>query len=183
MTAKSTEQIDFGFQPFETQHHFLLHLPRSKKDDVIVLERFSWDPLDKDNKELHLSEDSNIKVKISREKWEHIQVFIEKAFNARLKKLKLRAGKLQSGNIIFERLLGKELMVLLWAIEDAESRLIPTAIQSWENLTKEERWWLFTITNASSGYYRRKSGWRIALRYALTDSKSRADKPIQGFLF
>ena len=40
------------------------------------------------------------------------------------------------------------LTLLAWAIEDADPALIPTAIKNWLGLAPEERWWLFTMTNA-----------------------------------
>ena len=48
--------------------------------------------------------------------------------------------------------------------------LIPTAIRNWKGLMPEERWWLYTMTNASTGHIKDKKGWRIALRYALCEN-------------
>lgn len=70
------------------------------------------------------------------------------------------------------RELGKELVLLAWAIEDADSGLIPTAIANWNGLEPEERWWLYTQTAAATGHgiSDRGKGWRKALRYALTEN-------------
>ena len=69
------------------------------------------------------------------------------------------------------RLLGKELVLLAWAIEDAEPILAHAAIQNWRGLSPEERWWLYTMTAAQSGHYgKRNIGWRKAVRYALTEN-------------
>ena len=79
-------------------------------------------------------------------------------------------GRFKSGYLPIERLLGKELILLLWAIEDSDPSLIKMALANWLGLSPEERWWLFTMANASTGYYNNKRGWRIAIRYALTDN-------------
>jgi hypothetical protein len=67
--------------------------------------------------------------------------------------------------------LGKELCVLCWAVEDAPPADIPNALRNWEALAPEERWWLFTMTVATTGQAMQKGlGWRKALRAALADN-------------
>ena len=68
--------------------------------------------------------------------------------------------------------LGKELCILCWAVEDASPDDIPNALHNWEALAPEERWWLYTMTNAATGHAinGRGKGWRKALRYALTEN-------------
>ena len=79
-------------------------------------------------------------------------------------------GKFKIGDIPVERLLGKEMILLLWAIEDSDPKLISTAVKNWLGLSQEERWWLFTMTNAVTGNAYDKRGWRKAIRYALTEN-------------
>ena len=81
------------------------------------------------------------------------------------------------------RLLGKELLVLAWAIEDADPGVVPRAIQNWLGLRPEARWWLYTMTRAATGdaINDRGIGWRRALRHALTENpvtQHRADNSI-----
>ena len=49
---------------------------------------------------------------------------------------------------------------------------IPTAIRNWLGLAQEERWWLYSMTNAATGHAAsgRNRGWRKAIRYALTEN-------------
>jgi hypothetical protein len=56
--------------------------------------------------------------------------------------------------------------------EECDPALIPTAIRNWLGLVPEERWWLYTMTNAATGHAinGRGKGWRKALRYALTEN-------------
>ncbi len=114
--------------------------------------------------------DKNIKVIIKRNKWDAVKNVVEKEFNQRLKINDTIIGRFKIGENVIERLLGKELVLLLWAIEDSDPALINTALKNWLGLSPEERWWLFTMANASTGYYNNKRGWRIAIRYALTDN-------------
>jgi hypothetical protein len=50
--------------------------------------------------------------------------------------------------------------------------LISTAVRNWLGLAPEERWWLYTMTNASTGHALndRNKGWRKAIRFALTEN-------------
>ncbi len=95
---------------------------------------------------------------------------LQKEFNKRLKKYNLNIGRWSNGRVPVDRLLGKEMVLLMWAIEDSDPSVIPDAVKNWLGLTKEERWWLFTMTNASTGHAYDKRGWRKAVRYALTEN-------------
>jgi hypothetical protein len=88
-------------------------------------------------------------------------------------------GKWQTGQTPVSRLLGKELVLLAWAIEDADPALIPQAIRNWHGLAPEERWWLFTMTNAATGHALGGSGkgWRKAVRFALTENPVYSARP------
>lgn len=69
-----------------------------------------------------------------------------------------------------DRLLGKELCVLAWAIERLDPEKIRIAVRNWLALRPEERWWLFGMTAMTVGGIRdADNGWRVALRYALGD--------------
>jgi hypothetical protein len=160
------QSLGFGFIPEETKHHFLVVIPRIESESVTVYESFEWE--EKPEKQSY--DESRKKVVISREKWRHIKEPLQKEFNKRLKVQKLTVGKWSFGQVPVERLFGKELVLLLWAIEDCDPTVIPTAVRNWLGLTKEERWWLFTMTNASTGHASDKRGWRKAVRFALTEN-------------
>ena len=67
--------------------------------------------------------------------------------------------------------LGKELCILCWAVEEASPDDVPNALRNWEALAPEERWWLYTMTVATTGQAMQKGiGWRKALRAALADN-------------
>lgn len=172
------QALGFGFIPEETQHHFLIRIPRSKNKDIVVYERFHWDDTEPETSDLN---EKTIKTIIAVEKWNAVKMVIEKEFNRRLAINNTIIGKFKIGDIPLDRLFGKELVLLLWAIEDSDPGLIPIAIKNWLGLSAEERWWLFTMANASTGHYANKRGWRIAIRYALTDNPV-DEKTVQGNL-
>jgi hypothetical protein len=181
--AKSKTIIGFGFDPTESKHHFLVNLPKSQTEKVLIYERFEWGNLE-DNPEKTEGELSlfdpptqkidqrfdRLKCELSRVKWKEIENALKIEFNQRLKEYGQKAGAWKQGQNILQRLFGKELTLLCWAIEDCDLKVIPTAIRNWQGLKPEERWWLYTMTNASTGEAHTKYGWRVGIRYALTEN-------------
>lgn len=103
--------------------------------------------------------------------WSLIAEDVKRDFNERLRAKKLTASRWTIGINKVERLLGKELLVLAWAVEKASPDLVPNAIRNWVGLRPEERWWLFTVTAAATGLPEHADiGWRKALRFALTEN-------------
>lgn len=98
-----------------------------------------------------------------------IKQTVKEEFNSRLKKENYKVSNWRKETVV-ERLLGKEMILLCWAIEDVEMQSIEYAIKNWLGLSPEERWWLFTMTNAATGNFDDKRGWRKAIRYALTEN-------------
>ncbi|MBT2667306.1 DUF3780 domain-containing protein [Bacillus sp. ISL-4] len=157
----------FGYIPEESKHHFLLVTPKSPNQDVAVYERFEWD---ESEEQVSGIVEQNLKVTLDRHKWNLLKDALTTAYNNRLKDRNITVGKFKIGQVPVERLLGKEMVLLMWAIEDSDPKLIPTAIRNWLGLSREERWWLFTMTNAVTGHADDKRGWRKAIRYALTEN-------------
>ncbi|MCS4039914.1 DUF3780 domain-containing protein [Salinibacter ruber] len=175
METKDRETLGFGFVPDEGEHHFLVTIPPKSEDDSIYMsEHFEWDESD-ERRELHFAlgkNDSKMRVVLPRLKWDEIAEATKAEFNRRLKEEGEPTGQWQTGQVPVARLFGKELVLLAWAIEDADPAKIPTAIRNWRGLAPEERWWLFTMTNAATGHAvtGRNKGWRKAVRYALTEN-------------
>ncbi|MCF8004972.1 MAG: DUF3780 domain-containing protein, partial [Chromatiaceae bacterium] len=110
------------------------------------------------------------RVMLQRLRWTAIRAEVQRAFNARLKAQNLASSTWKVGDNPVDRLLGKELCVLAWAIEQLDPEKIPLAVRNWLALRPEERWWLFGMTAvASGGLQDGEHGWRVALRYALGD--------------
>jgi hypothetical protein len=171
--------LGFGFNPQDTEHHFLVFVKPGKKE-VVMFEQFQYDPQVNWSKLAYevAGSGSAAKVILPYLKWELIKEEAKAEFNRRLKNNKQPTANWSSESNYLHRLFGKELLVLAWAIEDADPGLIPLAIQNWLGLKPEERWWLFTITNAATGHaiYGKGKGWRKALRYALTENPVTANR-------
>lgn len=158
--------VGFGFFPEESQHHFLVE--HQKNSSIIIYERFRWQ--EAKLQKIDMEEDT-IKAEISTEKWGGIKEEVQKEFNTRLKKKKIASGKFVIGHTPLNLLFGKELLVLVWAMEEVEEeKEIKNAIRNWLGLSPEERWWLYTVTNATTGGRDDRRGWRKALRYALCEN-------------
>ena len=167
--------IGFGFNPSKNQHHFLVTIPisKAKETDVFVSERYIWNA-DADGTEIiGLGKQDQTKVILPYSRWKEIAEDVRAEFNRRLRQFGIDSGKWPArGNVPVDRNLGKELVLLCWAIEEADPFLIPTAVRNWLGLAPEERWWLYTMTNASTGHATegRNRGWRKAIRFALTEN-------------
>jgi hypothetical protein len=146
---------------------------------VQIYERYSW--TDDENQVLDPAD--KLRIEISKHKWGEVKTALTAEFNARLKKDGLKTGKFAANEgTPVERLFGKEMMVLLWAIENCDPSDISTAIRNWKGLLPEERWWLYTMTNAATGGIKDCRGWRKALRYALCENPV-VEKSMQLQLF
>lgn len=160
------DYVGFGYNPRETENHFYVMIPADKQEQVSVYERFRWDT----KGEQVIRKQDVLKLKLSRYKWSKLSSEVSAEFNSRLKNDKIPSGRFGVGGTPVDKLMGKELMVLLWGIENNDPSGIPTAIRNWLGLLPEERWWLYTMTNASTGRINDKKGWRMALRYALCEN-------------
>lgn len=164
----------FGFEPADSQHHFQVIIPAGSKGEVLVYEHFMWDS-ERGSSVAHMypsQQDGQLRIQLKHVQWQKIAEPVRSHFNLRLRRANFRAGSWKTGANLLRRDLGKELLVLMWAIEDAEIKVVDVAIANWQGLLPEERWWLYTQTAAATGHGLdgRGRGWRRALRYALTEN-------------
>lgn len=175
MSTKTANELKngFGFDPDESAHHFLVTIPRGATGEIQISEHFTW------NSETGSSEvttgtrqDGQIRALLARIKWDAVADEIRAEFNRRLRQIGRKPGSWKVGANPVRRELGKELVLLAWAIEDADPSLIDNALANWKGLVPEERWWLYTQTAAATGHgiTDRNKGWRKAVRYALTEN-------------
>ena len=186
----------FGVEPQFAQNHFFVVLPpaREKSRPVQIYERYRW--TSKEEAEAaaasgkivyadgqFLTDGDILRLEISRYKWNLVRKELTAAFNARLRAERKPVGKFETGGVPVWRVFGKEMMTLLWGIEDCDPSNIPTALRNWNGLLPEERWWLYTMTNAATGQLGDKRGWRTALRYALCENPVIEERHIQQSLW
>jgi len=168
------DDLSFNIHPEEGAHHFVVNTGDKNSPHVYISEHFEFfENPDRRRIEYTIEpQDKAMRVILPREKWNHIEDALRFEFNRRLKEAGAKSSKFKNGYNILPRLFGKELILLCWAIEDADPGLISIAIKNWQGLKPEERWWLFTMTNAATGQAvkGRNKGWRKAVRFALTEN-------------
>ena len=172
-TLQAVLTRSFGFDPAESRHHFLVNISRGATQDIQISEHFTWSESEGSSSvTLGTRADGQIRVILARPKWDAIADDVRAVFNQRLKRMGKKAGQWRVGANLIRRELGKELVLLTWAIEDADPSLIPNAVANWNGLFPEERWWLYTQTAAATGHgvNDRGKGWRKGVRFALTEN-------------
>lgn len=167
MPKYKDETIGFGFNSKESRHCFIVDIPRKKTDFVNIYEQNNYDTGDK-----------ILKTRISKDVWGVIAPFIEKEFNFILDKCNIKKSKFKIGENLVDRLLGKELCLLIFAIESLsinDSNSLLLSVHNWLSIDREFRWFLFTMvdntsssTNQDTAYY----GWRKAIKIAFLDNLS-----------
>lgn len=161
----------FGFQPAETEHHFLVTIGTN---EVLISEHTRYhDGEVAPTSLVSHRDDARLRVIVARRKWDLLADPVRATFNRRLKQVGAKTGQWSSATPVpLARPFGKELVLLAWAVEDADPGQVPTAVENWKGLQPEERWWLYTMTCAATGHVTegRNKGWRKAVRFALTEN-------------
>lgn len=177
-SLSSLLSASFGFSPVESQHHFVVDIPRGSEAPIKISEHLTWnDETGSSPVSSGTALDGQIRVILAHRKWDEIADETRTQFNLRLRRLGKKSGAWRIGPNLVRSDLGKELVLLAWAIEEADPGLIPTAIVNWNGLVPEERWWLYTQTAAATGHgiNGRGRGWRKAVRFALTENPLQAN--------
>ena len=155
--------LGFGVPATSDPHHFKVLIPKSSTGKVQISEYLGLQSASADTAVID-------RVLLDRPRWTAIRAEVQRAFNARLTAHGLKPSAWKIGENPVDRLLGKELCVLAWAVEQIEAAKIPVAVRNWLALRPEERWWLFGMTAmATGGVMDAGKGWRIALQHALGD--------------
>jgi hypothetical protein len=170
--------LGLGFLPAEARHGFLIDLPKgtAASDLVLITEHRGHDLNlfgEREAAPPNLT-DPALRVVIDRARWSLLASAFWEEANRRLRANGLPTHKLPKSSrkpVPVHPSLGKELCILCWAVEESSPDDIPNAVRNWEALAPEERWWLFTMTVATTGQAMQKgAGWRRALRAALADN-------------
>lgn len=161
--ARARPTLGFGVPATSDPHHFKVLLPRTNSARVQISEHLGLQASGMEQAVID-------RVLLERSRWSAIRAEVQRAFNARLSAHDLKPSAWKVGENLVDRLLGKELCVLAWAVEHMEMEKIPVAVRNWLALRAEERWWLFGMTAMSTGGLNDgNKGWRLALRHALGD--------------
>lgn len=171
------QTVGFGVPNEVDPHHFVVEIPAGRNADVVISEHYGIKAGVRGNPEVA------DRCMLPRRIWNVIAEELKREFNQRLKEKDLSTSRWVVGQNPVERLLGKELLVLAWAVEQSDEAVIPNAVRNWIGLKPEERWWLYTMTAAATGSPEDAGiGWRKALRYALTENplKDPGPKPARA---
>jgi hypothetical protein len=167
--SKTKALLGFGFDATESEYHFAVVMPRDARMHVTVEERFtagaSADP--------EATRPAVAKAYLDTYRWSRIADVVRAQFNKRLRDAGLPTAQWKAGGeTLLPSYFGKELTLLVWAIEDADPTLIPNMVANWLGLAPEERWWLYTTVNATSGRpeHGRDRGWRKAIKIAFAEN-------------
>lgn len=177
-TAHKRRVVGLGFLPDEARHGFLIDVPKgSGAEDRVCISEYRGSDLDRlgaRDSAAPNPTDPGLRVMIDRGRWLALAPEFWDESNRRLRANGLPTSKFvknPSKPVPVHPSLGKELCVLCWSVEEAPPADIPNALRNWEALAPEERWWLFTMTVATTGQAMQKGlGWRKALRAALADN-------------
>ncbi|NGM85845.1 DUF3780 domain-containing protein [Parapusillimonas sp. SGNA-6] len=161
--TKAPLTLGFGVPATSDPHHFKVIIPKASSGKVQISEYLGLQAASNDNAVID-------RVLLERPRWTAIRAEVQRAFNARLATHGLKPSTWKVGDNPVDRLLGKELCVLAWAVEQMDKEKIPVAVRNWLALRPEERWWLFGMAAVSTGgVMDGGKGWRIALKHALGD--------------
>ena len=155
--------LGFGVPATSDPHHFIIEIPRNNTGAVSIVENLGLQSHDHSQSQI-------ARCLLERLRWTAIRSEAQRAFNIRLKERQLKTSAWVVGINPVDRLLGKELCILAWAVEGMAFDHIPIAVRNWLALRPEERWWLFGMTAMTTGsVHDGNKGWRLALRHALGD--------------
>ena len=162
--ADRTRLIGFGAPSEFGAHVFKVDVPPGRSGNVVLTEEFGL------KAGLDGVPDRAVRAVLKRSLWTPLADIARRDFNTRLRASKAPAGSWKPNENLLDRMLGKELAVLMWACEPATSDQLETITKKWSALRPEERWWLYAMTSAEAGgAEERNRGWRKALFFALSD--------------
>ena len=176
-TPRRRAPRDFGFDPAQAPHHFAV--AHGRDGSATLVERFVWGEEADERAAASATTEPRLKATLDAYRWERVAPAAAEEFNARLRRAGLRAAEWRRGETLLAAHFGKELTLLAWAVEDADPTLLPNMLANWLGLAPEERWWLYTTINATSGHpeHDRQRGWRRAIKIAFAENPTQAPPP------
>lgn len=130
--------------------------------------------ISKDNIKVYLTYNNgytkDLQATISIQQWELIKYNVINNFKDVLKDDNYKINRIHKGENKLNVLLGKETILLFWGIEGTKNKNdIEQSLKNWQGLSREERWYLYTMTNANLSKDINK-GWRGAVKKILIEN-------------
>lgn len=152
----------FGVPNTIAPHHFLVKIPKERAEPVTFWEEFGAEGIASGERKL-------CRVMIPRATWRAVAEPAKQYLNRRLREKGLKASRFATGDTPVDRLLGREIAVLGWAIEGLDPERAALAAAKWATYRPEELWWIFAQVDREGGEFDGpKVGWRIALPHIFT---------------
>ena len=159
--ADKAATYGFGVPNDPMPHQFIVRIPPGKSDPVEVWEDFGAAAVGTASQKI-------CRAEVRRDVWRRVADGVKSQLNRRLREKNFKASRFSVGDNRVERILGREICVLAWAIEDANADEAGIALTRWSSHRSEELWWLFLQIDRDGGEWdSQKDGWRIAIRHAL----------------
>ncbi|WP_010510755.1 anti-phage-associated DUF3780 domain-containing protein [Komagataeibacter europaeus] len=163
----------FGVPNEALPHQFLVQIPPGQTKPVEIWEDFGAAAVGTTAQKL-------CRVELPRATWRKVADGVKAHLNRRLKEKSLKASRFATGSNRVERILGREICVLAWAIENATQDEASIAFTRWSSYRPEELWWLFQQIDRDGGEWDSpKTGWRIAIRHALLRNEDEAPATVR----
>lgn len=127
------------------------------------------------------SSDAAAVAYLDAKRWQAIEGHARAEFNRRLPEE--YRGTWGKGWARLDSQFGKELALLFWIAEPpTPAEALSDAVKAWLELAPEERWWLYTTTNATSNHpaFGPTTGWRMAVKTALAGATRDSAAPHAG---
>ena len=179
------EKNVFGRIRGGAEHFYTVEIEAGKEGEVRIFEHYIQydESLNNYNSFDEGHEVRVFKAVISKYQWGLVSSFVTFEFNQMLKEQGISEnGRFKNGITYVEKLLGKELLVLIWAIENTNDiDEISRAMLGWKGFSREERWWLSTTINAATGNLLQSAnimytGWRGAIKVALVGHMDKGEE-------
>ncbi len=172
------ERIDFGAPAACGSHRFRLEIPQASRAAVSLYEEVGFADDER------CPEGALLRARVKRVCWSAVSALVTREFNERLLAGKQTPGKWRTGGVWLERMLGRELCVLFWALEHAASGAEALRMaNAWQEFRPEERLWLFGRTARSAPLADHcQRGWRraLALMMGAAEPAARARRRADG---
>ena len=123
-SSENRATVGFGCPVGIDPHHFVVDLPVGRTAQVVIAEAYGI------KAGLNGLPEVAERCYLERSKWTMISEEVKREFNERLRSKKLATSRWTTGLNKVERLLGKELLVLAWAIESADPETVSNAIRN-----------------------------------------------------
>lgn len=156
---------DFGVPNTAAPHHIVIKVPSDRSADAELWEDFGAAGI---GTSLHLI----CRVILPRAVWCAIAPAVETHMNARIREKGLKTSRLRIGDNRIDRILGREVIVLAWAVEHMTPAQAEAAVARWKHYRPEEMWWLFQqIDIDGRAWDAPQKGWRAAIKVAFANNE------------